>query len=160
MTRKPYTGILKEPIDALGPEGMLQMVERLVALAEHYEVGPLGPNALDLALKLAMDHVPGFQFKKQGPSIRGLAGGRKPDVIKDIVILAALGRADMADENVSKAARHLASTHPDWAMGAEAIRQRYLSMKSKKNASGRRRWLRVVDTLALIDRHSKKAVGK
>ncbi len=153
--RKPYTGILKEPIDALGPEGMLQMVERLVALAEHYEVGPLGPNALDLALKLAMDHVPGFQFKTK-PPIRGLAGGRKPDVTKDIVILAALFQADEAGENISKAARDLARKHPDWAMGAGAIRQRYYSMKNAKmSAAGRRRLLRVVDTLRLIDLHCK-----
>ncbi len=163
MTRKPkkpYTGVLDEPLPPSATPA--DYLERVMALGEHYGVEVVGPNAepLTLALKLAHDHVQGFQFKKPGPSIRGLADGRKPDVTKDIVILAALGRADMADENVSKAARHLASTHPDWAMGAEAIRQRYLSMKSKKNASGRRRLLRVVDTLALIDRHSKKAVGK
>ncbi len=155
MTRKPYTGILKEPIDALGPEGMLQMVERLVALAEHYEVGPLGPNALDLALKLAMDHVPGFQFKKQGPSIRGLAGGRKPDVIKDIVILAALGRADMAGEKVSEAAQDLADKHPDWDMKPGSIRRRYLRMKTGKDEGDQHRRLRLLDTLYLIE-HKKR----
>ena len=158
MTRKPYTGILKEPMDRHGPEGMLQLVERLVALAEHYEVDPLGPNALSLVVELARDHVPGFQFKTK-PSIRGLAGGRKPDVTKDIVILTTLFRADEAGESVAQAARDLADNHPDWGINEGAIRNRYQRMKFPKNSADRRRILRVVDTLALIDRHSKKTVG-
>jgi hypothetical protein len=61
---------------------------------------------------------------------------------------------------VAQAARDLARKHPDWGMGAPAIRQRYLHMKSPKNAEDQRRILRVIDTLRLIDSHSKKAVGK
>ena len=142
--KKPYTGILAEPNS--GPLSPLDLMERLVALAKHYDVEPLGPNALMLAFKLATDHVPGFQIKPSMPS------GRKPDVVKDCVILVALFRAEEEGQSVSKAARHLAVKHSDWGIEAETIRQRYYSMKSaQKSPAGRRRLLRVVKLLRLLN---------
>lgn len=107
--KKPYTGILAEPMS--GPPSPLDLMERLVALAKHYDVEPLGPNGLALAFELAVDHVPGFQVKPR-PPIRGLAGGRKSDVTKDIVILGELFRAEEEGRSVSAAARHLADRCP------------------------------------------------
>ena len=115
-----------------------------------YDVEPLGPNGLALAFELAVDHVPGFQVKPR-PPIRGLAGGRKSDVTKDIVILGELLRAEEEGRSVSAAARHLADRCPEWGITDKTIRQRYYKMKSaQKSAAGQRQLLRVIDTLRLI----------
>ncbi len=77
---KSYTGILNEPMPLLQntvvgrriEEQKNQRIEslqhRVGALFNHYGIDPAGGGAwINLALSLAHDHVPGFQFGERKP---------------------------------------------------------------------------------------------
>ena len=123
--KKPYEGILKEPMRADG--GVVQFAERLGALVDHYGLPRKlsdPANLLNLVLALSTDHVPGFQLKT--PTKPGRKATRVPT---DIVILVDLSKAEDAGKSVKNAARLLAQKHPDWQLQGSSIRQRYYDLK-------------------------------
>ena len=68
--KKPYSGILAEQFPADQKFGPHHFLERIVELAKHYEIDVSGKQSdgtnswMELAFRLAEDHVPGFQRKK------------------------------------------------------------------------------------------------
>jgi len=123
--KKPYTGVLKErmdyPLSDL-PEAGRQFAERVAALFEHYGVDMWSEGSgLELALKLAQDHVQGFKCKPP-------RDGRPIDPAKewrDVTILAELSVASHLNRSVRKTARQLAKDHPEWDLKWESIRDIY-----------------------------------
>ena len=125
MSRKPYEGILREPMRLERRYGgVVQLVERLLALMDHYDL-PLDfrdGNIVKLLLALAHDRVPGFRFNK--PVLL-----KDTRVVTDLIILVDLGKAEESGKSINNAARLLADKHPDWGLQASSIRQRYYRLK-------------------------------
>ena len=125
MSRKPYEGILKEPMRLERRYGgVVQLVERLLALMDHYDLPRSfsDVNMMHLALALSRNHVPGFQFRTPGL----LSDTR---AATDLIILVDLTKAEEGGKSVNNAARLLAQKHPDWGLKASSIRQRFYRLK-------------------------------
>ena len=129
---KSYTGILNEPMPSpqqtlLGPtpdertaqtfEGFLH---RVGALFNHYGIDPGADNAgFNLALSLARDHVPGFQFGRKKP---GAPYKRTED---DVRIYFEVKRLVAEGKSIKNACRIIEKRGFVANLKASAIRQRY-----------------------------------
>ncbi len=129
---KSYTGILNEPMPLLRntvvgrtiEEQKNQRIEslqhRVGALFNHYGIDPAADNAwINLALSLAHDHVPGFQF-----------GGKKPGAPykraeDDVTIYFEVKRLLAEGKSINSACQIIEKRGFVKDLKASAIRQRY-----------------------------------
>lgn len=127
--RKSYTGVLAEPmkLNLENPAaGLEDHFERLIALKEHYEVPDLSADSLmQLVLKLARDHVPGFQLERP-PKPTGPKPKHPHD---DLIIFSYICAAKEDGKTVSAACGHLEKKGLV-GLSASGIRQRYYLVKN------------------------------
>ena len=149
---KAYKGVLAEPMK-LDPDNAAAelgyYLDRLLALKEHYEVPDLSDGSLMiLVLKLAQDHVPGFQWeqlpKRTGPKLG--------NPYRDFIIFTELSRAKFEGKTISVRANYLAQSGRVKGLTGKSIRQRYYTLKEKGTA-GRQ----LVQYLSFIREKSEKA---
>jgi hypothetical protein len=113
-TRKPYTGILQEPLPPLPVDGtpeekrewhlssVLECWKRRQALLRHYGLDETATD-FQLMMALAKDWVPGFRVSSKGQRRKPFNGAS----VRDIRILAELGKAWANGQTVSVALRRL-----------------------------------------------------
>ncbi len=122
--KRKYEGILAQPMGA--GDGDDAYWERVVALAKHYDVDLAGElGRFKLALALAQDHVPGFQFQKQEMTIKKAQIGAR-DLMLAVEMSIRINKglsANRASEIVSKA-------RPELGLTAQALRQRFMSLSN------------------------------
>ena len=129
---KSYAGILNEPMalpqrTLVGPtlekqtaQTFEELLHRVAALFNHYATNPADDDAwMYLALSLAHDHVPGFQF-----------GGRKPGAPykraeDDVTIYFEVNRLVAEGKSIKNACRIIEERGLVKDLKASAIRQRY-----------------------------------
>ena len=110
VEKKEFTGRLAEPIKVDGSGcGMVELIEKLPLLFEHYGIENRedGSSWGLLAVKLAMDLVPGLQLEHVD---KRFGRGRKKDDPKELLMLV-VDVSRLVDErglSVSSAARTLA----------------------------------------------------
>jgi hypothetical protein len=138
--KKPYTGVLTEPIQLKRDSvmsGAIRMTkeyfQRLEALLNHYDVPREHPEKwFLLADALAREHVPGFRVAKPP--------GRRPAVqtaVDDMMILAELGDAELNGKSVANAANRLVKRHVRFrGRDPEGLRQRYYRLKRDDSPGG------------------------
>tara|TARA_B100000315_G_scaffold245323_1_gene271063 strand:- start:376 stop:813 length:438 start_codon:yes stop_codon:yes gene_type:complete len=141
MTKKPYEGVLKEPMTMTGENPISQFYERLAALEDHYGT----TNHSELVVLLAREYVPGFSYQKRPKNESSEA--RKETVI-DIIIYCNLIEAP--PNKVSEFARELADNHSEWGYDWQYIRSRYNDMKRLDTKRGADRAVKIGKLLELI----------
>ncbi|MCH8113117.1 MAG: hypothetical protein IH905_14385 [Proteobacteria bacterium] len=135
---KSYTGILKEPMrlprkTVLGPtleeqnaQSMVAFLDRVVALFKHYGIDPKKDNAWsDLAVSLARDHVPGFQYDGRKPGAPNKRAGDDVRIYFRVKLLVAEG------QSISNACRIIEKRGVVKDLKWSAIRQRYYDLLKK-----------------------------
>ena len=152
--RGPYPPILRRKIpwpkgrDPIGAEWkalLPEILDRILAFSEYYDVEPGGPEFLD---RLAKTRLEGFQ-RKGYP-------GKEPDperVAKDLVLflsveMAALTRTCSVDEVATKLAAH-------WDENPRKVRSKYYKLKQpnyKEDHQARKRMAKLLDDLLSADR--------
>ena len=129
---KSYTGILNEPMPLLQntvvgrtiEEQKIQRIEslqhRVGALFNHYGIDPAADNAwINLALSLAHDHVPAFQFGERKP---GAPYNRVED---DIRIYFRVKQHVAKGQSIKNACRLIEQSGVVKDLKESSIRQRY-----------------------------------
>ena len=122
-----YKGILARPM-RIG-EGLDAYWKRFVALAKHYDINLLEKgSSTSLALRLAIDYMPGFRFAQ------GDLPPRKGSAARDAALVVRMGRRIEEGHSVKRAAVLVARAYPDLGFkSAEALRVRYVQLVDPKN---------------------------